>query len=630
MYRLIISLFSLKSWKKRAILLSIDCFAVTSSMLITLLTVTADFDFLSDTSTYTANFVALFCFISVFILRRAYFAITRHLTTDIVTTIVVACVVYIVLLISLIILIPLSIPKSVPFLHAIFCLVLMAGGRFLIRALGQKVDQNKKSKVAIYGAGIAGRQLIEALKWNNQYCLSLLIDDNKELQGKSLSGIKIVGIKDAKKRLLDEGIGTVLLALPSASKQRRHEIADLLTDLNIEVKSIPDLTSLINGTAFIDELKDINILDILGRNIANPNDQLMRERIHNKTVLVTGAGGSIGSELCRQISTQKPAHLILMDISEFGTYELLEYLKTKKVSFRITPIIGSVKDKALISNIFTNFSIDTIYHAAAYKHVPLMEQNIMQCVDNNLFGTLTVAEAAVQHHCDCFVLVSTDKAVNPTNFMGASKRLAEMVCKTLAAKNKATDFAIVRFGNVLGSSGSVLPLFKQQIAVGGPVTVTHENVTRYFMTILEASQLVIQAGAMAKGGKIYILDMGKPIRIYDLAKKMITLAGKTPVTRKYPNTENNEILIEIVGLRPGEKMFEELSYKDNLTKTIHPLIMTAEDIEIKPNELEAFLVEADEAIKLNDYKKLINIITSIIGPQTSLKAHNDAFQRLTS
>ena len=326
-----------------------------------------------------------------------------------------------------------------------------------------------------------------------------------------------------------------------------------MNETPVKVKSIPDLTSLIAGTADITELRDIDIVDLLGRDPAEPDPQLLGKTITGKTVLVTGAGGSIGGELCRQIAAQAPANMVVLDISEFAIYNLLQELEKMHPSLAITPLIGSVQNQSFVTKVLENFSIDTIFHAAAYKHVPLMEQNVMQCVDNNVFGTRNTAVAAVAAQVKHFILISTDKAVNPTNFMGASKRLAELVCKDVATTQSTTKFAIVRFGNVLGSSGSVVPLFKQQIAAGGPVTVTHTEVIRYFMTVPEAAQLVIQAGALAKGGDIFVLDMGKPVKILDLAKKMITLSGKKPVLESERIAGVGEIAIRVTGLRRARK-----------------------------------------------------------------------------
>ena len=353
----------------------------------------------------------------------------------------------------------------------------------------------------------------------------------------------------------------------------------------------------------------------------------MAKIIVNKTILVTGAGGSIGSELCRQIIFLKPQRLILLDISEFSIYKLFEELKTYSGTdeLDIIPVIGSVQDRFLIQNVLDRFEIDTIYHAAAYKHVPLMEQNVMQCINNNVFGTLNVAELSVDARVKNFILVSTDKAVNPTNFMGVSKRIAENICLTMSKQQKNTCFSIVRFGNVLGSSGSVVPIFKKQIESGGPITLTHRDVTRFFMTIPEAAQLVIQAGSMAIGGEIFVLDMGKSIKILDLAKQMIYLSGRKPTLNQNKNLESDEIVIKITGLRPGEKLFEELSYKSNLLGTIHPRINTTVETVMKKEEFLSLLSFIKAAIINNDYQRLFEKIIRVCDGVSDIDTSVDTF-----
>ena len=407
----------------------------------------------------------------------------------------------------------------------------------------------------------------------------------------------------------------------------RQRVSDLLTYRNKKKKTIPDITDLISGTSIISELEDLNIEDLLGRDTVQPDPKLMSKNISNKTVLITGAGGSIGSELCRQIIHWKPSSLILLDVSEFGIYTILNEIEeqAKNQCISVKPLIGSVQDVQFIKRVLNNFSVDTIYHAAAYKHVPLMELNVMQCVKNNVFGTRNLAEEAVKAQVQNFILVSTDKAVNPTNFMGASKRLAEMICQTLTKEQSNTCFSIVRFGNVLGSSGSVVPLFKKQIESGGPVTVTHKDVTRYFMSIPEAAQLVVQAGAISKGGEVFILDRGEPINLLSLAKKMIALLGLKPVQSGNLKYESDQIQIKVIGLRPGEKLFEELSYSDHLQKTCHSRIMTTLEAEIEENKLKNILQELCNSIDTGDHKKLFESISSISNQISDLEDSNDLF-----
>jgi FlaA1/EpsC-like NDP-sugar epimerase len=403
----------------------------------------------------------------------------------------------------------------------------------------------------------------------------------------------------------------------------------MLSDHPLKVKTIPSISSLISGEFEIAELKDIKIEDLLGREPVQHTPDLMAKTIAEKTVLVTGAGGTIGSELCRQIILWKPLKLILLDVSEFAIYTLLEELKQHPPSQTIDliPLIGSVQDRLFVKKIFDRFAVDTTYHAAAYKHVPLMEQNVMQCIANNVFGTLNMAELAIAAEVKHFILVSTDKAVNPTNFMGASKRLAEIICQTLSAQNKNTCLSIVRFGNVLGSSGSVVPLFKKQIEKGGPVTLTHLDVERYFMTIPEAVQLVIQSGSIAKGGEVFVLDMGKPIKIIDLAKRMITLSGLRPLLDAEEKLTDDGIAINVSGMRPGEKLFEELTYTPNLTRTVHPRINSTAETPMKQSKLQAILTTASDAIRDGDHQKLYQIITKVTDGVSNLAGSGDVFIR---
>ena len=618
-------LFALESWKKRLILLGFDSVVIPLSVLLALAARLESHNFLYQNDSYIACAVALICSMALFFIRGFYNAFTRHISIDTALTIIVAATASALLLLALISFGGLQIPRSVPFIQAAFSVVGIASLRFFIRAIGQNINRNARKNIAIYGASTAGRQLVEALKWNRQYRVCQIIDDNPELHGQSLGGVKIEGFEAARKKLTLYEIDTVLLAMPTAPFDVHQRIFDLLNETPVKVKSIPDLTSLIAGTSDITELRDIDIVDLLGRDTAEPDPRLLGKTITGKTVLVTGAGGSIGGELCRQIAAQAPANMVVLDISEFAIYSLLQELEKMHPSLAITPLVGSVQNQSFVTKVLDNFSIDTIFHAAAYKHVPLMEQNVMQCVANNVFGTRNTALAAVAAQVKHFILISTDKAVNPTNFMGASKRLAELVCKDVATTQRTTKFAIVRFGNVLGSSGSVVPLFKQQIAAGGPVTVTHTEVIRYFMTVPEAAQLVIQAGALAKGGDIFVLDMGKPVKILDLAKKMITLSGKKPVLESERTAGLGEIAIRVIGLRPGEKMFEELSYSDNLTGTAHPRIMTTDDSSLSSDNLKTLLDSAVEAIALDDPQKLFKTVRQVCDRVVNEKTSSDVF-----
>lgn len=623
--KLLKRLFLVESWKKRLILVTYDGCVITLSVLLALTSRLESRDFLYLIDTYAACFFAVFCSLTIFFARGFYKSFTRHITIRSAINIFEATVTSALLLFALIIFGELQIPRSVPFIQAAFSILSIASLRFFIRALGQDINRANRKNIAVYGAGSAGRQLIEALKWDEKYRISQIIDDDPKLCGQSLGGIKIEGLDASRKKFVVNEIDTILLATPNAKQKVRERIFDVLAEVPVKVKSIPDLASLISGKANISEFREIDIIDLLGREPAKPDPLLLAKTITGKTVFVTGAGGSIGSELCRQIATLAPERLLILDLSEFAIYSLIQELEKIYPSLSIVPIIGSVQDQSFVNKVIGAFTIDTIYHAAAYKHVPLMEQNVMQCISNNVFGTLNVATAAADARVSHFILVSTDKAVNPTNFMGASKRLAELVCKDLAQTKSTTKFGIVRFGNVLGSSGSVVPYFKQQIAAGGPVTVTHIDVVRYFMSIPEAAQLVIQAGAMAGHGEIFVLDMGKPIKVLDLAKKMITLSGKKPILEHERPSGKNDILIRIIGLRPGEKMFEELSYSGNLTGTSHERIMKTDDVGILSENLAKVLKNALHAIETDDHEAVVKIVRELCESVPNQRASSDVF-----
>ncbi|MDQ6576023.1 MAG: nucleoside-diphosphate sugar epimerase/dehydratase [Haemophilus parahaemolyticus] len=506
------------------------------------------------------------------------------------------------------------IPRTVPLIYFSYIFLLCGGVRMLVRYyIGLLLDKNNES-VLIYGAGSNGRQLAVMLKHAYRYRIRGFIDDNVKLHGTYLLGNKIFSPKDISKLVQKYNVKVILLAIPSASRCERKAIIDSLIPLKIKVQTIPDMEEILQGNAKIDELREVKIEDLLGREPVFPNQELLQKNILNKTVMVTGAGGSIGSELCRQILLNKPKILILFEISEFSLYsihqELLEIIKKNNLSIIIHPILGNVQDIERLDRVLAHFNIDTIYHAAAYKHVPLVEYNIIEGIRNNIFGTYNVAKCAADHNVKSFVLISTDKAVRPTNTMGASKRMAELCLQALSEqlKNSQTCFSMVRFGNVLGSSGSVIPLFRKQILKGGPITVTHSDIIRYFMTIPEAAQLVIQAGSMAKGGDVFILDMGEPVKIVDLAKNLIQLSGLSVKDEKNPK---GDIEIAYTGLRPGEKLYEELLIGgDNVTKTAHSRIMTAEEEYLPFEQLSNVLVELEQACEKADYMAIRQILLS--------------------
>jgi FlaA1/EpsC-like NDP-sugar epimerase len=477
--------------------------------------------------------------------------------------------------------------RSIGIVQPIILFILMALCRvaasvgFGFRSYG-KNGRPVLGTLLIYGAGHSGMQIATALRQSGQYFLAGYIDDSPQYQGSMINGLMVYSPDEITRLIKTHGVSDILLAMPSIGRARRNQILQSLREHQIHVRSLPDLIDLAQGRVTVLDIKELEPDDLLGRESVEPDAQLISKNIQNKVVLVSGAGGSIGSELCRQILRAGPQKLLLLDHSEFNLYAIeAELLNTLQASGSDTagvviPILGSVKDERRLHEIFTRWEIDTVYHAAAYKHVPLVECNPVEGLENNVIGTLNLANVAQKHGVDNFVLISTDKAVRPTNVMGATKRFAELILQALAEANKekGTCFSMVRFGNVLGSSGSVVPLFREQIRVGGPITLTHADVTRYFMTIPEAAQLVIQAGAMAKGGEVFVLDMGEPVKIYDLARRMVELSGLSVQDDKNPH---GDIEIVVTGLRPGEKLYEELLIGENPASTTHPRIMMARE-----------------------------------------------------
>ena len=503
-----------------------------------------------------------------------------------------------------------GIPRSVILINWALSLLTIGGLRIIARAaLSSRASGNTK-RVLVYGAGDAGVQLVSALEHASEYHPVGLIDDSKELQGHQIRGLTIYSVSDISSVINKLKVDEVLIAMPSASRTKRLDIINTLEPYPILVRMLPGVAELAQGKISIGDLREVSIKDLLGRDVVEANKDLLGMNITNKTVVVTGAGGSIGSELCRQIVSLKPKALVLYEMSELALYTIEKELSSIDIHpIDIYPILGSVNNRTRLSNIFERFSVDTIYHAAAYKHVPMVEFNNTEGVDNNLFGTLNCAQVAIDTGVETFVLISTDKAVRPTNTMGATKRSAELVLQAVAAKQSSTKFTMVRFGNVLGSSGSVIPLFKQQIKEGGPVTVTDKDIIRYFMTIPEAVELVIQAGAMGLGGDVFVLDMGKPVRIDDLAKKMIRLSGLEVKDESHPD---GDIEIEYTGLRPGEKLYEELLIGDNVSDTDNPLIMRAEEEMLTWDEISPILDELQSAIRQCDQAKLRELLIQII------------------
>jgi len=501
-------------------------------------------------------------------------------------------------------------PRSVVLINWLLSIISICSIRMIARWILTDDKNLLYKNVVIYGAGDAGRQLLLALKQSKEYNPVGLIDDSVQIQNQAVNGIRVLPPSDLNDLIINKNVSEILIAMPSISRLRREEIMNFLESKNVMVRSVPSISELAQGVIKIEDLRKVNIHDLLGREPVEPNIKLLKTKIIDKVVLVTGAGGSIGAELCRQILVLNPKKIILFDISESTLYQIEQELISENVfEIPIVPVLGSVRYYSKLLNIFEFYKVDTIYHAAAYKHVPLVELNPSEGILNNSIGTRNVAEAAIKAKVETFVLISTDKAVRPTNTMGAAKRVAELVVQALAQESHNTCFTMVRFGNVLDSSGSVIPLFKKQIKQGGPITVTDINVVRFFMTIPEAVELVIQAGAMAEGGDVFILDMGKPILINDLARKMISLSGLQVQDKNNPD---GDIEIIYTGLRPGEKLFEELLVSAKSVKTSHPLIMRAEEEMINWAKLKPALAELEKASNSSDNKEARKLILKLV------------------
>jgi FlaA1/EpsC-like NDP-sugar epimerase len=497
-----------------------------------------------------------------------------------------------------------GVPRTVGIIQPILLLLFVGASRALARVwLGDQylsiLKRASRPKVLIYGAGSTGRQLAAAMTNSHEMQVAGFLDDDDRLHGHVLNGQPIYNPADLDNLASTLNISDVLLAMPSLSRKRRNEILSQVRSARVAVRTLPSMNDLARGKVSISDLRELDIDDLLGREPVAPNHILLAKNIVGNVVLVTGAGGSIGSELCRQILAVAPAKLLLIEQSEFALYAIHQGLEEKLAGREtvLVPLLASVQDDDRMREIMSTWHPDTVYHAAAYKHVPLVEHNPAAGIKNNVLGTLRTAQAAAENGVSDFVLISTDKAVRPTNVMGASKRLAEMALQALAATDTSTRFSMVRFGNVLGSSGSVVPKFRQQIRDGGPVTLTHSDVTRYFMTIPEAAQLVIQAGAMAKGGDVFVLDMGEPVTIMDLARRMVELSGLTVKDEQNPD---GDIEIAVTGLRPGEKLYEELLIGDNPKPTLHPRIMKAHEEFVPWPQLESKLKALEVALNVND------------------------------
>jgi len=505
------------------------------------------------------------------------------------------------------------VPIAFHFVHALLVLLLVASSRMI--GIWIFTDSLSASNVIIYGAGSAGIQLATALRYSREMTPIAFIDEDKSLQGNYLNGLSVFSPSKLERLISKKKVNEVLIAIPSARKAKLQDILSKIEGFPVKVRILPGVAELAQGKVSVSDLKVIDVADLLGREITKPNEALLQKNIYGKNVLVSGAGGSIGSELCRQVIKAQPSILVLYEISEYALYKIEKELSKSSPQTKIKPILGNIVDKKRMFEVCTTFDIDTIYHAAAYKHVPMVELNTLQSLQNNIFGTLNCVEVAIESEVETFVLISTDKAVRPTNIMGASKRFSEIILQSLAKRQinsqskTNTRIAIVRFGNVLDSSGSAVPLFREQIEKGGPITVTDPEVIRYFMSIPEAAELVIQAGAMGEGGEIFVLDMGEPVKILDLARRMVGLSGLE--VRDNSNPEG-DIEIVFTGLRDGEKLYEELLIGDNVSSTEHDGIMQASEEYLEWEKVKGLLDQLRTSIEERDHELAINILINNI------------------
>lgn len=611
-----IPMLALPRWAKRFVVLALDTALCALTVWLAYYLRLGDFVALSG-SALVAVLASIGIALPIFIVSGLYRAIFRYSGWPALLAVARAIGVYGLLYASIFTAMGIQdVPRTVGIIQPILLLLFVGASRAFARIwLGDQyqsiLKHASRPKVLIYGAGRTGRQLVAAMANSHEMQVVGFLDDDDRLHGHVLNGQPIYNPADLANLAATLTVSDVLLAMPSLSRKRRNEILAQIRTARVAVRTLPSVTDLAQGKVSISDLRELDIDDLLGREPVTPNHLLLAMNIRSKVVMVTGAGGSIGSELCRQILSVGPNKLLLIEQSEFALYGIHQELEEKFVDRGVVlvPLLASVQDNERMHEIMSTWHPDTVYHAAAYKHVPIVEHNPAEGIKNNVLGTLFTAVAAAENGVADFVLISTDKAVRPTNIMGASKRLAEMVLQALAATALGTKFSMVRFGNVLGSSGSVVPKFRQQIRDGGPITLTHPEITRYFMTIPEASQLVIQAGAMAKGGDVFVLDMGQSVKIIDLARRMIELSGLTVKDEQNPD---GDIAIEITGLRPGEKLYEELLIGDNPKPTSHSRIMKAHEEFIPWIDLEADLNALKLALNVNDVGLIRLIMTKLV------------------
>lgn len=562
-----------------------------------------------STQVISTALATTFITLAIFARTGLYRAVIRYMASKAFSTLAMGITLSALVLATSSFITQAHLPRSSIIIYWFTAFTLLGSPRLFIRNIVNQLNSTHKEPVLIYGAGNQGIALVSALTNSDQYRSVAFLDDNTKKQKMLIHGLKVHSPKNTSALTESHNIKKVLLALGNANSAQRKQLIERISDTRLEILTTPAVQDIISGKAKIEEVKEVEIEDLLGRDSVIPDQSLLGSNIENRVVLVTGAGGSIGSELCRQIVKLQPTKLILLELNEFSLYtieqELNAYCQAQNLDTEIISILGSVQKQNRLTTIFQTFCVESIYHAAAYKHVPMVEHNVVEGVRNNVFGTWYCAEAAISAGVKNFVLISTDKAVRPTNVMGTSKRLAELILQALAQRQATTRFCMVRFGNVLGSSGSVVPLFYKQIKQGGPITVTHPDIIRYFMTIPEAAMLVIQAGSMGKGGDVFVLDMGEPVKITALAQKMIRLSGLTEKTESEPN---GDIEIQFSGLRQGEKLYEELLIGENVQGTSHKKIMTAKEVHLSWPETHNLLNHLDKAcheFKVDDVIQLL-------------------------
>lgn len=596
---------------KRVISISYDTVALLLSAYLALITSGAIFDW-SDLVVWAATSVFISSSLFAFIKLGFYRAILRYMGLQAIFVVSLGLLFSTLSFVLASSLAQFNYSPITVLIYWSFSLVAIGGIRLIFVAYLRNNQSRSSQNVIVYGAGQSARQLAKALGHSQTYRIIAYLDDDPSLLKAAIDGVKIYSPSSARKLIHKYDVSHVFLAIPSASHARRARVLTQLEALAVKVKTIPAFNELITGKLPINQLQDIEIEDLLGRDPVPPDTEKLRATVSGRVVMVTGAGGSIGAELCRQIIKLSPAAVILYELSEFALYsiekELLNICKEKGLNLPVTALLGSVQHKNRLVKIMRRYQVKTLFHAAAYKHVPIVEQNIIEGIRNNVFGTWYAAEAAIESGVERFVLISTDKAVRPTNVMGASKRLAELVLQALSQRGEKTLFTMVRFGNVLGSSGSVVPLFREQIQKGGPVTVTHKDIIRYFMTIPEAAQLVLQAAAMAKGGDVFVLDMGEQVKIAELAEKLIHLMGYTVKSTQNPS---GDIEVKYSGLRPGEKLFEELLIGENVAGTTHPKIMTAQEESVTWNDMSAVLVKLDTCCHEMNCEAIVQLLLKL-------------------